>query len=201
MKTINKLGFTLIELLVVITIIGVLATGATAVYTSQIQKARDVTRINDIKALEWAVEQAYWDESEYPSWKDFQKRIEIYMRRIPGDAKHGKNCSSNTTGSGSYCAYAYKAGNDDNSIELWAYELSTAFENKGNVKSKAEKDDWSDADRLEVWVDLTIITSIKSELVNNIKKWICTTEGGNPSSNEGLIVINWKWTWSWSCGT
>ncbi|MGB2110743.1 MAG: type IV pilin protein, partial [Patescibacteria group bacterium] len=34
-----KKGFTLIELLVVITIIGILATGATTVFTSQIQKA------------------------------------------------------------------------------------------------------------------------------------------------------------------
>jgi prepilin-type N-terminal cleavage/methylation domain-containing protein len=50
-KTGSKKAFTLIELLVVITIIGILATGATAVYTSQIQKARDTTRINDIEAL------------------------------------------------------------------------------------------------------------------------------------------------------
>jgi prepilin-type N-terminal cleavage/methylation domain-containing protein len=52
MKQQNKiLGFTLIELLVVITIIGILATGATSVYTSQIQKARDSTRISDIHIL------------------------------------------------------------------------------------------------------------------------------------------------------
>jgi prepilin-type N-terminal cleavage/methylation domain-containing protein len=48
----NKRGFTLIELLVVITIIGILATGATATYTSQIQKARDTSRVNDIKAVQ-----------------------------------------------------------------------------------------------------------------------------------------------------
>ena len=59
-------GFTLIELLVVITIIGILATGATAVYTSQIQKARDSNRVTDIKSLQGAVEQAYADLSEYP---------------------------------------------------------------------------------------------------------------------------------------
>ena len=50
-KTGSKKAFTLIELLVVITIIGILATGATAVYTSQIQKARDTTRINDLEAF------------------------------------------------------------------------------------------------------------------------------------------------------
>jgi general secretion pathway protein G len=63
----NTRGFTLIELLVVITIIGILATGATTVYTSQIQKARDTTRINDIKALQAGVEQAYQDQSVYPA--------------------------------------------------------------------------------------------------------------------------------------
>jgi len=52
--------------LVVITIIGILATGATATYTSQIQKARDTTRINDVKALQSGVEQSYQDASQYP---------------------------------------------------------------------------------------------------------------------------------------
>jgi general secretion pathway protein G len=61
-----KRGFTLIELLVVITIIGILATGATTVFTSQIQKARDTTRITSVNALKGAVEQVYQDTSEYP---------------------------------------------------------------------------------------------------------------------------------------
>jgi general secretion pathway protein G len=61
MKLQDKKGFTLIELLVVITIIGILATGATTVYTSQIQKARDTTRISDMKALQSAIEQVYQD--------------------------------------------------------------------------------------------------------------------------------------------
>ena len=62
-----KKGFTLIELLVVITIIGILATGATSVYTSQIQKARDTTRVSDVKALQSAIEQYYQDKSYYPA--------------------------------------------------------------------------------------------------------------------------------------
>jgi len=37
MKKINKNAFTLIELLVVITIIGILATGAVSVFTTQLQ--------------------------------------------------------------------------------------------------------------------------------------------------------------------
>jgi general secretion pathway protein G len=64
-KAIQK-GFTLIELLVVITIIGILATGAVTTFTSQIQKARDTTRISDIKALQSATEQSYQDTSVYP---------------------------------------------------------------------------------------------------------------------------------------
>ncbi len=66
MKCSLKQGFTLIELLVVITIIGILATGAVSVYTSQIQKARDTTRINDVKALQSGVEQYYQDTYVYP---------------------------------------------------------------------------------------------------------------------------------------
>ncbi len=64
-KTLQK-GFTLIELLVVITIIGILATGAVTTFTSQIQKARDTTRISDLKALGGGVEQFYQDTSVYP---------------------------------------------------------------------------------------------------------------------------------------
>ena len=60
-------GFTLIELLVVITIIGILATGATAVYTSAQQKARDSIRQNDILALKSAVEQVFGDDAQYPA--------------------------------------------------------------------------------------------------------------------------------------
>ena len=59
-------GFTLIELLVVITIIGILATGAVTVYTSQMVKARDSTRLSDTSALQGAIEQAYLSNYEYP---------------------------------------------------------------------------------------------------------------------------------------
>jgi prepilin-type N-terminal cleavage/methylation domain-containing protein len=66
-----KQGFTLIELLVVITIIGILATGATTVFTSQIQKARDTTRITSMNAIKGAVEQVYQDTSRYPKSTEF----------------------------------------------------------------------------------------------------------------------------------
>jgi prepilin-type N-terminal cleavage/methylation domain-containing protein len=60
-------GFTLIELLVVITIIGILATGGTAVFTTQIQKARDSTRQSEIAQYFSATEQYLSDNSAYPA--------------------------------------------------------------------------------------------------------------------------------------
>ena len=57
-------GFTLIELLVVITIIGILATGATAVYQGAQAKARDSIRQNDATAISGA-EQLYQADNTY----------------------------------------------------------------------------------------------------------------------------------------
>ncbi len=45
-------GFTLIELMVVMAIIAILATAGLSAYTGYIKKARDTTRIADIKAIE-----------------------------------------------------------------------------------------------------------------------------------------------------
>lgn len=99
-------GFTLIELLVVITIIGILATGAVSVYTSQIQKARDTTRINDIKALQAGVEQIFQDAQKYPDAASFSGGIAPYLPKIPKDPKSGE--ASATTS----FDYAYNQGMD-----------------------------------------------------------------------------------------
>lgn len=137
----NTRGFTLIELLVVITIIGILATGATAVYTSQIQKARDTTRINDIKALQGGIEQSYQDVSEYPKGSTLQVELVKYLGKLPTDPKYGQPCNDGgTTANTPDCAYAYIAGSDNNSIAFGEYEVSTAFENLGNVQKKADAD-------------------------------------------------------------
>jgi len=45
-------GFTLIELMVVMAIIAILATAGLSAYGGYIKKARDATRIEDIRALE-----------------------------------------------------------------------------------------------------------------------------------------------------
>ena len=158
MKLQNKKGFTLIELLVVITIIGILATGAVSTYTSQIQKARDTTRMNDIKAIQSSVEQSYQDSTTYPdntvtsfSW------VLKYMDKLPTvpkdyapwnvywwDITKGSNC----------LWYTYKSWSDSNGIAYWNYEISTWFEANWNVTSKAMTDAlWitNDVNRLEIW--------------------------------------------------
>lgn len=144
-----KKGFTLIELLVVITIIGILATGGTAIYTSQIQKARDSTRVTSINALKGAVEQVYQDEFEYPHANTFVTEVSPYLENMPSDPKHAQPCN-NINGTVD-CWFAYVANVDTNGILFGSFELSTAFENQGNVTSKAERwDNWNDDARLEI---------------------------------------------------
>lgn len=158
LHSVQKGAFTLIELLVVITIIGILATGATTVYTSQIQKARDTTRVNDIKALQAGVEQSYQDKGTYPNagmaiWTSQQWFDDVtkYTPKLPKDPKTGqKSTNSNFD-------YTYAVAADTNGVFAQSYELSTTFENSGNVSSKATGDGGSDADRLEQWVGIVPI--------------------------------------------
>ena len=162
-KQITKLGFTLIELLVVITIIGILATGATTVYTSQIQKARDSNRITDIKALQWAFEQAYSDASLYPyakKWNptdcDFDDTSKYwvmclktlwYTDKMPADKKAGSKGSGNEILNYLYNVWAL------NWVTNQIIEVSTAFEAQASVNSKAKDkvDWWNYAKRFEAW--------------------------------------------------
>lgn len=199
MKKINllKKGFTLIELLVVITIIGILATGATATYTSQIQKARDTTRINDIKALESWVNQSYNDTSEYPKWSTLKAELVKYLERLPWDSKNGQPCNDGGTAANAPdCAYAYIAGPDNNGINWGEYELSTAFENLWNVDSKAELDGgwvaWQ-LTRYEVWIDIlgNNTTIAKDTMVASPITWVTinTWASAALAANDLQVVV------------
>lgn len=204
-------AFTLIELLVVITIIGILATGATAVYTSQIQKARDTTRINDQKALQSAIEQIYQDNSEYPlatqllQWTAWITWILTYLETVPSDPKHGQPCNDWwVAGQATDCAYMYVSGPDNNSINYGEYELSTAFEAEWNVDKKAALDNWGwDAanihlSRFEIWLDIS--NNDTSVAVN----WItvadgnCTPAWAAAAAGTDLITLNWNPTTAWN---
>jgi len=152
-----KKGFTLIELLVVITIIGILATGAVTTFTSQIQKARDTTRISDQKAVNAAIEQVYQDKAEYPHSDTFFTDVTVYMERLPSDPKHGQPCNAVSTVE---CAYAYITGPDNNGILHGEFETSIAFENSGNRENKAIPDSGDDVERFESGLDVGNNTSV-----------------------------------------
>lgn len=201
MKLQNKKGFTLIELLVVITIIGILATGATATYTSQIQKARDTTRINDLKALESWVNQSYNDLAEFPKASILQAELVKYMGKIPADSKHSQPCSDwGTPANATDCGYAYIAWPDNNWIIGWEYEISTWFENAGNVTSKAGTDWWTATawwlGRLEIWNDiLTNVTTVAKDSITGAVKWIVKANWSAVAvaADDNLIVlVNWN---------
>lgn len=176
----KKVAFTLIELLVVITIIGILAVWATTIYTAQIQKARDTTRINDTKALQSAIEQVYQDNAEYPHSDEFGTgwtvNVRTYMERIPSDPKTTQQCNS------SACDYLYVTWPDNTGIEYWEYELSTWFENDWNVSSRWAKDGWNDNVRLELWIDI---------LANS-------TTRTTPITSSGCLDLAWASATGWS---
>ncbi|MDP2090694.1 MAG: prepilin-type N-terminal cleavage/methylation domain-containing protein [Candidatus Gracilibacteria bacterium] len=147
-----KSGFTLIELLVVITIIGILATGAVSVYTSQIQRARDSVRLQDVTALKGGIEQYYQDNSEYPQSNGASfSGITVYTPNLPKDPKSGQ------ARTGAAFDYIYTVGPDANSIVGQDYEISTTFEQQGNIDQKAANtiDGGNDDLRLELGIDLT----------------------------------------------
>ncbi|MFA5917658.1 MAG: type II secretion system protein [Candidatus Gracilibacteria bacterium] len=158
MKIVSKKAFTLIELLVVITIIGILATGAVSVYTSQIQKGRDATRISSLEALRGSVEQYYQDVSEYPladaSFGPVAgSGILQYMNALPKDPKTTQK--TNYT----FLDYSYAVHDDGNGLINQEYEISSGLENGGNVTAKAAKDDGNNDKRLEIGIDLKTIDS------------------------------------------
>lgn len=199
MKLQNKKGFTLIELLVVITIIGILATWAVATYTSQIQKARDTTRINDIKALQSGIEQVYQDWSEYPKASTFSSQVTKYVEKLPKDPKHNQACNdwwipANTP----VCAYTYAAATDSNSISFWAYEVTTAFENRWNVDNKAAKDGWwtwVESARYEMWINIatnTAAAAASKTAITSAKNWACSWAWVKENTDTNIVYINWN---------
>lgn len=185
MKLQNKKGFTLIELLVVITIIGILATGAVATYTSQIQKARDTTRTNDIKALQSGIEQVYQDAGAYPAIAVFGTGVNKYVERFPTDSKSGQACVW-----WSPCDYLYSVKADGNGITNQNYNISTGLENTWNVEARANnsKDGWVMDLRLEFGVGLATFTA--TTLTWGLTGASCSIP--NTWGNTTYMIIKWN---------
>lgn len=205
-KNSAKAGFTLIELLVVITIIGILATGATATYTSQIQKARDTTRTTDISALVSWIEQFYQDKFEYPSVDDtdtygsYFDWVNSYVPKFPKDPKSGQLCNKWDESNATACDYLYAVSDDENGILFWEYKVSTWFENLWNIESKAAVDNWNEDNRYEMWLNLSSsnkstvcdrTTGVTVSWLNAITSSICTTWISNTNGNW-TIMIAWN---------
>ncbi|MCT4592465.1 MAG: prepilin-type N-terminal cleavage/methylation domain-containing protein [Candidatus Gracilibacteria bacterium] len=161
----SKKGFTLIELLVVITIIGILATGASTVYVSAQQKARDSIRQTDLTALKGAIEQAYTDTGKYlssaaaataGSIKNTTDGIKAkgYIAEFPADPK------STEADAQTQFIYIYGAKDAANGIAGQLYEFSANFENSSNATREDEGGD--DANRWEIGVDIANVTTTSS---------------------------------------
>jgi len=195
MVTLNKStrGFTLIELLVVITIIGILATGAVSVYTSQIQKARDTTRINDMKALQAGIEQYYQDKTEYPGLTNFSGVI-TYVPKLPVDPKTKQVCNKGPETNATACDYLYSVSNDANGIVNGEYKISTGFENSGNIDTKAKTDGGKadEENRMEFGLNLANVKSTvcdRSDRTTNDATLSALTTASCISANAGAIII------------
>ena len=207
----TKLGFTLIELLVVITIIGILATGATSVYTSQIQKARDTTRITDMNALQGGLEQAFQDMGMYPGKATTQaattdctgtattSNSSVYctvtlwfLNSLPKDPKDGRawNLSS--------LVYTYNV-KDLNWVENQQYEISTWVEADWFVSSKAANtvDGWNDAHRVEFWVPGVWINTCTDSAT--ACTWDSTSNAITANSCTILNSTTWQVVIRWNC--
>lgn len=201
----TKKGFTLIELLVVIAIIGILATWAVWVYTSQLQKARDTTRTTDLNNLRGAIEQYYQDTSLYPTGADFAAtetsdtatKVASFLQKLPEDPKNGEPCAAgktwgtSTTNTAPACAIAYMVDADSNGVGKWAYEISIAFENKGNADTKANfnSDNGDDNSRYEHTVGK--MTGIVTKIDKGTTKKTFTTAA--TSAEKELVVITKSW--------
>ncbi len=187
MKKLNAKGFTLIELLVVITIIGILATGATAVYTSAQQKARDSIRQNDVLTLKSAVEQVFGDNAQYPKTPELYKEIVTdgkYMAQLPDDPKSGQ--ADSTT----QFIYIYGASQDETTtVAGQEYEISANFENAGNSETKEKKasDTGDDDERWEVGINvghvITTTAATTPWAVNGTNNY-----GGTNSAGDGIAL-------------
>jgi len=176
-------GFTLIELLVVITIIGILATWAVTIYTAQLQKARDGTRITALETLKWWIEQSYQDLSMYPEKPAFTW-VRLYVPVLPIDPKTWQ-VTTNTA-----LDFAYNVWNDMNWVNNQIYEVSAWLENTSNISTKATNsaDGWNDANRLEMWIILSnnfLNTSFWS-VASGVVSW----------ANSWTVVDLWSWWWT-----
>ncbi|MFA6963736.1 MAG: type II secretion system protein [Patescibacteria group bacterium] len=106
----KRRGFTLIELLVVVAIIGILATVVVVNLTNAQKKARDATRVANLKSIEIALTMYHTEKNSYPTgpaanastcdaWGSYTPGamipglIPTYLPALPQDPKYDKSAS------------------------------------------------------------------------------------------------------------
>ena len=123
------------------------------IYLENLKKARDSSRIADIMALRWAIEQYYQDNDKYPNVESLNKDIEIYINKIPKDEFIWKIVN--------WCEfwYFYWVWNWDKWEKNAKFRLSVCLE-----KSDKTKIDWWIYDnKFEAWTwynDKNIVDSL-----------------------------------------
>ncbi len=83
-------GFTIIELMVVLACIGLLLSIAAPRYVQHIDRAREVTLRQDLRALRVAIDQFKADQGRYPQSLD-ELAVRGYLREVPSDPLTGSS--------------------------------------------------------------------------------------------------------------
>ena len=144
----TKKSFTLTELLVVVSIIGLLSSVVLASLNNARAKARDTTRISDLKQLQLALALYYDKNGSYPgaqntvytsaqaSWITTDPLTTLvtqgFISKLPVDPKNTPANNFNYTGSTNY-SYYYSIG--QLAAPAADYELTTRLEGSGNGSS------------------------------------------------------------------
>ncbi len=122
-------GFTLIELMVVMAIIAILATAGLSAYGGYIKKARDATRLEDIRALETVAIASFNAAGQSVSHSEFEAAVLAMNNNTlltdPLDTK-GVCLGSNSAFSDSQCYYYYSQ------CDNGGYVLQVRFESVSN---------------------------------------------------------------------
>lgn len=137
----NK-GFTLIELLVVIAIIGLLSTVIMTSLNQARSKGRDGRRLQDIRAIQQALEMYYDDKGYYPysgwadadstsstyrnRWNTLANNLKPYLKVLPQDPFN--RSTSSVTGDYSYSYYSAGYRSSGQTNQQW-YMIVFRLEN------------------------------------------------------------------------